>query len=74
MQSDAAVRPTLRQLSEPEAFWQISTGVFKDLLGEDADWNKTVLEATRTQLENLNIQRLSLANTKIQDITPLSNF
>ncbi len=71
---NAAVRPTLRQLSEPKPFWQIPLSVFGDLLGEDADWNTTVLEATRTQLENLNIQRLSLANTKIQDITPLSNF
>ena len=70
----AAVRPTLRQQSEAEALWQISTGVFTDFLGEDADWNTTVLEVTRTQMEKWHFQKLSLANTGIRDITSLSNF
>ena len=71
---NAAVRPTLRQLSELKTFWRIPSGILGDLLGEDTDWNKTVLEATRTQLEDLKIQILSLANTRIQDITTLSDF
>ncbi len=71
---NAAVRPPLRQLSELKTFWRFPSGIWGDLLGEDTDWNNTVLEATRTQLEDLKFQRLSLAYTRIQDITTLSDF
>ena len=52
---------------------------FKELLGDDSDWNSKILnqiceQVSKLQAENINFQVLSLKNTQVSDIEPLSRL
>ena len=69
----ATVRVALRQQSDSGMHWRDTPVVFIELLGEDAVWNTTVLEAIQSQLKELELDILNLSHTGIQDIMPLAN-
>ena len=69
----AAVGPALLRQPRTEHEQQ-SYGVFVDLLGDDSDWNARVLRVTRERLDELHVQALNLAGTRLSNLAPLANF
>ena len=69
----AAVGPALLRQPRTE-HERRSYGVFADLLGDDSDWNARVLRVTRERLDELHVQSLNLAGTRISNLAPLANF
>ena len=69
----AAVGPALlRQATTEHEPWAF--GVFADLLGDGSDWNRRVLGVIRERLDELHVQSLDLADTRLSNLAPLANF
>ena len=67
----AAVRPALRR-GRVRKYPPSAPGVFVTLFGDDAGWNRKILTAIVEQAEALGIRELTLEETQVSDIEPLS--
>ena len=70
----ATVRLAFKQQSDSKMHWRETPTALVELLGEDAGWNRIVLDVIRAQLKESKLTILSLASTSIQDMSLLSDF
>ena len=71
---DGCVRTQLRYQSAESYVIFLSDNVFRELLGDDREWNAKVLDAIGEQLRKLGIREIDLSMTRIDDIAPLADL
>ena len=71
---DGCVRTQLRYQSAASYDRFRSDNVFRELLGDDREWNAKVFDAIGEQLRKLGIRWLDLSMTRIDDIAPLADL
>ena len=71
---DGCVRTQLRYQSAASYDRFRSDNVFRELLGDDREWNAKVFDAIGEQLRKLGIRWLDLSRTRIDDIAPLADL
>ena len=71
---DGCVRTQLRYQSATSYVMFLSDNVFRELLGDDREWNAKVFGTIRDQLKRFDIRELDLGGTLVSDLTPLANL
>ena len=71
---DGCVRTQLRYQSAESYDGFLPDSVFRELLGDDREWNAKVLDAIGEQLRKLGIRGIDLCMTRIDDIAPLADL
>ena len=71
---DGCVRTQLRYQSAESYDRVLSDNVFRELLGDDREWNAKMLDAIGEQLRKLGIRGIDLSMTRIDDIAPLADL
>ena len=71
---EGCIRTQLRYQSAEAYDRFLSDNVFKILLGDDRDRNAKVLDVIGEQQRKLDIRRINLSGTRIDDFAPFANF